>query len=97
MKTMLYSTAILLLVSASACKKETSYTCKITCDECVKTGYANTICAADFGDKQAYEAAVDAYEAQGFNCTRSTSDTKTVNSDTERNTLEDGNYICVEK
>ena len=97
MKTIFYSAALLLLISTSACKKATGYTCKITCDECTKDGYANTICAADYGDKPSYEVAVDTYEAVGYVCTRSTSDTKTANSDTERNTLEDANYTCVEK
>lgn len=93
MKTTLYTALLMLIVSVSACKKD-SYKCKLTCDECEYQGAAVTICAEDFGDNDTYETAVVLYEDAGYDCTRSTVDTETTTSDDERRDLEDEGYVC---
>ena len=97
MKNILYSAALLLIVSVSACKKDT-YTCTSPCQTCTQSGTASsaTVCREDMGSDGAYEAYIAAMEANGYNCTSSApSSTETANSDDERRDLEDDGYVCV--
>lgn len=96
MKTTLFAALLMLIVSVSACKKDT-YTCKSPCEACTQVGSSSntTICREDLGSDGAYNAYLSALEAQGYSCVAAApSDTETADSDDERRDLEDEGYVC---
>lgn len=95
MKTTLYAALLMLIVSVSACKKDT-YTCKSPCTDCEKVNEGDVrICRQDYNSDNEYGLVQDVYEAQGYDCSTGTpSDTEIADSDDERRDLEEEGYVC---
>lgn len=93
-KTLVYILFTVITASVSSCQK--TYSCSTDCRVCKKANENDvSICEVDYDSHTAASTAIDAYEAQDYDCSLYNRKAVKASSDAERKNLETAGYFCV--